>query len=371
MTAVDSVAASGKLWLVEDDSRTHLTPADVSFQGGSTLEETQWIHRRQFGHLLPRRLATWYMDLGGIGWLDDPGIWSHLGELREEYEAALSEPATWSPEVAVIVDEDAALYGTADWQLHRSLAYEMRVALGRVGAPQRWHLLSDLVEGRVPECRAYVMLDCFHLDDIEREAIARETAGSAAIWFYGGGFLGEGPAPAVTPGEAQPTMADATGLPIIAAEPRQTGDPLVIEEWFPGDPVLEPFWTVAEAPDVEVLRRLDDGTPAIALSPTDAGLRAYVATLGCSTEDLRELLRRAGVHIYCDSGDMVLTDDRFLCVSAMSAGEKIIQLRDPATVIDALTGETLTTDAASFALSMELGEARLFWLEAGAPGPAP
>jgi hypothetical protein len=166
-------------------------------------------------------------------------------------------------------------------------------------------------------------------------------------------------------------MADATGLPIIAAEPRQTGDPLVIEEWFPGDPVLEPFWTVAEAPDVEVLRRLDDGTPAIALSPTDAGLRAYVATLGCSTEDLRELLRRAGVHIYCDSGDMVLTDDRFLCVSAMSAGEKIIQLRDPATVIDALTGETLTTDAASFALSMELGEARLFWLEAGAPGPAP
>lgn len=363
MTAIDSIHAAGKLWLVEDDTRTHLTAEGEGFEGGSTLQETQWIHTRQFGHLLPRRLATWYMDLGATGWLNDPGIWSNLARLREQYERALGEPPTWSPDVAVIVDEEGALYGRADWALHRSLVYETRIALARAGAPQRWHLLSDLVAGRVPKCQAYVMLNCFHLDGEERAAIARETAGSAAIWFYGGGFLDDGPAQPAAPGEVQATMADATGLPIIAGEPRKAGDPLSPVTWFDGDPLLEPFWTVREDQGVEVLTRLADGTPGIALAETDAVLRAYVAPLGCTSADFRKLFLRAGAHVYCESDDVVLTDDRFLCVSATSAGVKAIHLRRPATVTDAVTGEVVAAEASSFSLSMELGEARVLWLD--------
>ena len=60
---------------------------------------------------------------------------------------------------------------------------------------------------------------------------------------------------------------------------------------------------------------------------------------------------------------MVLTDDRFLCVSATSAGVKAIHLRRPATVTDAVTGEVVAAEASSFSLSMELGEARVLWLD--------
>lgn len=363
MTAVDSIAAAGKLWLVEDDTRTHLTPPGAGFEGGSTLRETQWIHARQFGHLLPRRLATWYMDLGATGWLNDPGIWSHIAGLREQYQRALQEEPSWSPEVAVIIDEDGALYGRADWGLHRSLVYEMRMALARTGAPQRWHLLSDLVAGKVPKCRAYVMLNCFQLGLEERTAIARETNGSAAIWFYGGGFLSEGPADLAAPGDLQMTMAEAIGLPITVAEPRKAGDPLPADPWFDGDPLLDPFWTVREDPGVEVLTRLADGTPGIAVATTGAGLRVYITQLGCTAGDLRALFRRAGVHVYCESDDVILTDCRFLCLSASSPGEKTIYLQTPATVTDALTGEVVAADSASFTLPMELGEARVFWLD--------
>jgi hypothetical protein len=42
---------------------------------------------------------------------------------------------------------------------------------------------------------------------------------------------------------------------------------------------------------------------------------------------------------------------------------KAIHLRRPATVTDAVTGEVVAAEASSFSLSMELGEARVLWLD--------
>lgn len=365
MTAVDSVRGAGKLWLVEDDTRTHKTPPDsaADFPGGSTLEETQWIHTRQFGHILPRRLATWYMDLGATGWLDDPGIWERIARLGAVCRANMDRPAQWSPEVAVIVDEEAALYGAPTWELHRPLVYEMRMALTRAGAPVGYYLLSDLVAGRVPPARLCLLLNCFQLDASERAAVARQTAGRAAVWFYGAGYLADGPAADTAVGELEPSMCEATGLPIVRAEPQRAGAAVIGEPWAPSDPLLDPFWTVAEAQGVEVLDRTSAGAPALAVAPTAAGLRVYAAGLGTSSANLRELYRRAGVHIYCDSDDLVVTDDHAMCVSATSEGVKTIHLRRPARVTDALTGELVSSRASEFALPLRMGESRLLVLE--------
>jgi hypothetical protein len=99
MAPVDSVAAHGKLWLNEDDTRTHVSPPDAGYGRAATLEETWGVHQRNLGHLLPRRMACWWMDLPGDGWLDDAGIWQNLGALWNLYPEDAA-PIPYHPDVA-------------------------------------------------------------------------------------------------------------------------------------------------------------------------------------------------------------------------------------------------------------------------------
>jgi len=363
MSPVDSVRAAGKLWLNEDDTRTYLTPEDSGYGRVDTPEGSHWVHQRNFAQLLPRRLACWYMDLGGIGWLDGQDLWDNIARLREAYEDRLPTPATFAPEVAVIVDEVSPYYTKCTSALHSPLVYQMRSQMARLGAPVRIHLLSDLEAGRVPSAKAYLFLNCFRLSDGQRQAIARVTTGRAAIWFYGGGFLGDGAASATAAGELEERMSDAVGLPLrrIGSQPGTSrlaeGDGSIGT-----DLTLEPCWAVDEGAGTEVIARYADGSIAAAWGETGEGLRAYIGALHCPAGVLRPLLRRAGVHLYATTDDVVLADDRFLGLAATSAGVKRIRLPRQATVTDLLSGEVLGEGIDRFELTMALGETRLLGL---------
>ncbi len=359
MCAVDSVRDHGKLWLNEDDTRTYLTPEKAGFGRVETPQGTLWVHQRNFAQLLPRRLACWYMDLGGQGWLNGADIWQNIGRLRELYEQALQQPATWSPEVAVIVDEVSPYYTKCTRDLHSPLVYQMRSQLFRMGVPFRINLLSDLTTGKLPPAKAYIFLNCFHLTDEDRRAIAAATKGRTAVWFYGGGFINE---------EASvQNMRQVIGLPLErgkaqAGQVARGSDGLCAglpEEPFGTKTVLDPLWTVREAEGVRVLGRYADGSVAAAVQDTTDGLRAYIGALHTPARLLRNLLRESGVHLYLDSDDVVLTDGKFLAVVASSAGKKTIMLPRKSDVMDLLTGESVARGAERFELEMELGEARL------------
>jgi hypothetical protein len=359
MSAVDSVRGAGKLWLNEDDTRTYLTPPGSGFGRVDSPRGTLWVHQRNFGQLLPRRLACWYMDLGGIGWLDGADIWRNIGELRKLYEAELDVTAPWKPEVVAIVDETAPWYTGAGRELHSSIVYEMRSQLFRMGMPFEIRLLSDLVAGRVPKAKAYIFLNAFHLGEAERRAIARATEGAAAIWLYGGGLLDDGKAPNVAVGQAVPTAASATGLPLVRgkAQPGRvtptTGLP------FGTELVLDPLLSVQEQEGVEVLGRYADGSVGAALVTRDENLHAYIGAVHCPASVLRAILWRVGVHVWCDSGDVVLTDGSYLAISATSAGEKTIRLPGSHTVTDLLSGDVIARGTTTLVLRLELGETRL------------
>jgi len=359
MSAVDSVRAAGKLWLNEDDTRTYLTPADSGFGRVDTPQGTLWVHQRNFAQLVPRRLACWYMDLGGIGWLNGADIWGNIGHLRDLYEAEQDRPAQWTPEVVVIVDESAPWFTGAGRELHSPLVYEMRSQLFRMGMPFEIRLMSDLVAGRVPKAKGYIFLNAFHVDAHELGAIVRATYGAAAIWFYGAGLLDDGPAREVRAGWDMPNCGYTTGLPMIRGANQPGRITPVTGEPYGTDLVLDPLLAVREQEGVEVLGRYADGSAGAALEETQQGLRAYIGAVHCPASLLRAILVRARVHVWCDSDDVVLTDGSFLGVSATHAGEKTLHLPEPSTVTDLLTGEVLATDASSLTLTLTLGETRL------------
>jgi len=362
MSAVDSVRAAGKLWLNEDDTRTYLTPADSGYGRVDTPQGTFWVHQRNFAQLVPRRLACWYMDLGGIGWLNGADIWDNIAKLRNLYEPEIDRPAQWEPEVIAIVDEMAPWYTGVGRELHSPIVYEMRSQLFRMGMPFEIRLMSDLVAGRVPKAKAYVFLNAFHLTGAERAAIAEATRGAAAIWLYAGGLLDDEPAPDVVAGDEVPTSAAATGLPIVRGTPQPGRVTPPTGDAYGTDLVLDPLLTVREQVGVEMLGRYADGSVAAAVASRPEGLRAYIGAVHCPASVLRDLLARAGVHVWCESDDVVLTDGSFLGLSATHPGQKTLRLPAACNVTDLLTGETIATGATSVSLDMALGEARLLRL---------
>jgi len=67
MSPVDSVQLHGKLWLNEDDTRTHLSSPDAGYGRVDTPQQTRWVHQRNFANIFVRRAACWWMDLPGLG----------------------------------------------------------------------------------------------------------------------------------------------------------------------------------------------------------------------------------------------------------------------------------------------------------------
>ncbi|MBM3472310.1 MAG: hypothetical protein FJX75_03425 [Armatimonadetes bacterium] len=360
MCAVDSVRSGGKLWLNEDDTRTYLTPPDSGFGRVDTPQGSIWVHQRNFAQLLPRRLACWYMDLGGTGWVNGPDLWESIGRLRAIYDRELARPATFAPEVAVIVSETSPFYTKCTSALHSPLVYQMRSQCFRLGAPIRIHLLSDLTAGKVPKAKAYLFLNAFHLTDADRDAIRRECNGAMAIWLYGAAFLNED--------AGERNMADVIGMDLLRGTPqpgRVTPEPgpvtADLDAPFGTDTVLEPLWTVTEGPGVQILGRYADGSPAAAV--TADGKSAYLGALHVPARLLRNLLKRAGVHLYSDTDDVILVDREFLGVAATSAGTKTLSLPEAYTVVDALTGQTLAVRTDNLELTIQLGETRLLLLQ--------
>lgn len=363
MSAVDSVRGHGKLWLNEDDTRTYLTPPDAGYGRVDTPQGTFWVHQRNFAQLWPRRLATWYMDLGGTGWLNGKDIWENIAPLQQFYQEHLDEPACWAPEVALVVDEASPCYTACTSKMNSPQVYEMRSQYYRMGAPFGIYLLSDLVEGKVPPAKVYFFANAYRLDDRQREAVLAVTRGKTAVWFYGGGFLNES--------ADDENMSQMIGLKLKRGTPEsgkvipeKTASPLAagLNEPFRTETALDPLWVVDE-PEADILGRYSSGGAAVAAKQTPDGLRVYIGTLHCPAKLLRNILRASGVHVYNDSDDIVLTDGRFLGLSATSAGLKHVSLPRACAVVNALDGKEVARDTKQLDLELALGETRLFLLE--------
>ena len=94
MNAGESVSLASKMLLREDDTFTCLaqgTPPGHD-AGLSNVEDTRAALRRNVSIEALRNYATWWMDLGAVGWFDDVRFWDEMRGLRALDEAMLRQP---------------------------------------------------------------------------------------------------------------------------------------------------------------------------------------------------------------------------------------------------------------------------------------
>lgn len=360
MTAAESVALAGKMWLNEDDTATHLSLGNAPGhkERVSTLPETNALLVRNVAQEAMRNFGVWWMDLGGTGWFDDPGMWAEMTRLKPLDEALLAHPTPFRPAVAAVIDERSMVRVAAGGTtVTRPGVYMVRNPLGRMGAPYGQYLLDDVAAGKVP-AKMYVMLTSWCLSAQQRKSLLQATREATKIWCYAPGYFDD---LRVSP-EA---MREVTGFdlqPVTPekawAEPTEMGKKLGLTQGWGAKTRVRPLFAAVDAKPDEVLARYSDGSAAVAMRRGPNGLSVFVGPPGVTSELLRVAARQSGVHLFTEVDCNVCANGPFLSVHASQDGPLPLRLQGSAEIYDVLTGQSLGRGP-QVTLPIKFGETRV------------
>lgn len=341
MTAAESVALAGKMWLYEDDTRTSVSEPDAGFDRAKSVEETCAQLRRNTAQCALRNFATWWMDLGMSGWFNHPQYWQEMKRLEALDQAMLKTPRPFRPEVAAVIDESSMTRVSFGGQVVTVPGvYSVRQPLGRMGAPYGQYLLDDVTAGRV-SARMYVLLTAWSLSPDQRRQLLDTTRGSLRIWCYAPGYL-------EPHGTSLEAMQQLTGFRtrLLAstkawAEPTPTGKALGLSAPVGTQEPIRPLFAAADATPDETLATYPDGSAAVALRKTSDGWSLFVGPPGLTSELLRLAARKAGVHLFTQTDCNVYANGPYLVLHTCQPGPLEINTGRVAPVCDLLSGVTL------------------------------
>jgi hypothetical protein len=184
MLTAESVAAAGKMYIYEDDTRTHLAKSDrfPGYESGAdTVEQSQALLRRDAGQSAVRNCGLWWMDLGGTGWFNDARLWQVMRELEPVDRYFLDHPTPYRPDIGVFLDEVSVLKITAG-KYSSQMIGRAREPLDRLGAPYGQYLLDDLLNGTVKPPKLCVMFNPAAFDESQKNRIRQAAGNSALLW---------------------------------------------------------------------------------------------------------------------------------------------------------------------------------------------
>ncbi len=360
MTAAESVALAGKMWLCEDDTRTYLGTGNFpgQFDGAKDLAETQTMLRRNVAQEATRNFATWWMDLGMTGWFNDPRMWDEMQHLEAIDRVFLTKPIPYRPEVAAVIDERAMLETAASaWTLTEPGIYQVRRPLARMGAPYGQYLLDDVVRGRV-QAKLYVFLNAWQLSSAQRQALLKTTREVCRVWCYAPGLHdGDRTSP-----EAMRQVSGFRLEPVSPARawatPTDLGRQLGLRTAFGSESPITPLFAASDASPAETLATYPDGSAAIALRRVARGWSLFVGVPGLSSELLRLAARKAGVHLFADTDCNVYANGPIVALHGPQDGIITLDTERRSKVYDAIDGNLLGSGP-RIALPLKKGETRV------------
>ena len=198
MTAADSITLAGKLWLNEDDTSTHVAYINGNRapgwkNGATTPAESDLLLRRNLMVADFHNFSTWWMDLWGIGWFNDPGLWENMKKFAP-LNAGLRQ-AKLRFQVADVIDETSLLYlAPAGFRINSNAAVSVplvkfgRSARNRIGASVGQFMLDDMLEGKI-DSDLFIVTSAWALTAEQRGKLRSIAAKKPVFWCYAPGWM--------------------------------------------------------------------------------------------------------------------------------------------------------------------------------------
>jgi len=376
---VDSLAVHGKLYLSENDTKTHLAPSgdspdDYNPRMDSRFQ-TEQVHLRAMGQAMAHQTAVAWMDLWGEGWLDAEDIWSRFATFTARYGEFIKHRRARSPEVVVLVDERSLLHVQRGEAFLRRLLQEQRSQIQRSGASVGFYLQSDVTARNFPtDAKLYVFLTPYRLPADQRAAIKEKLQrdGKTLVWMYAVGVCDER-------GQPEESAHDVIG---ITLRPQSWNCEVGSRFTEPRHPLTEhlhnknlgvrerlnpSFFVDDDSPGIVSLAEyLQTGLPSVAVREMAGWRSVFCGEPTLSLDFFRSLCRYAGVHLYTPSGeDYVFAGHGWLTIHATRDGSHTLFLPEATALYDLNESRLLGEDIRECAMSLRARTTRCFF--AGTP----
>ena len=374
MGLTESVRAHGKLWVDENDIRTHLSPGEIGSLGKTAdVQQTLDVQWREVANVLAHGSAMWWFDRTG-GWYDDPQVLAAVGRMEQVAQQALAWDRASAGEIALVVDDISLAYLAEGTALSFPLLNRQKMELARIGAPVDVWLLEDIAAGLAPEYKLYIVANAFVMDEALREAVRAQLGrnGKTVLWIYAPG--------AVADRFSGRSIRDLTGFPAAFVERQgairvaitDPGHPLLadaagVTEYGPTRPLAPVFFS--DPRGVEVLGKLQ--VPLQQGTAGSAGLAAlrfptwtsiYSAAPDVPGPLLRSFARAAGVHLYVDTGDAVYANRSLVAIHAATTGQRTLYLPRRTDVYDLIADRLVGSNVTEVPLALVEGQTALYYI---------
>lgn len=363
-----SAALHGKLFIDEGDDQTYLEkrkPKPDHRCHVNTVEETQALLYREFGNTVTHGVGLWYMDLNG-GWFRDPALVDTVGRMRKWADVSMRHSRKRNAQVAVISAPESEFYlgyrRTPDNEISYGLYHDQMGEFYRTGAPFDWYLIDDLEAVRDKGYKVFVFLDCFYLTAEQREAVeSLRSENRTLVWFFAPGYASQ----------EDLSLARMEALTGFALEPVEEGM-LRGEVCATGAMVgiakrQKSLFVVRPGAGVRELARGTDNLKqktVLALKRNAEWTSVFSSIPGLTADQLRELYREAGVHVYTDCGDVLSANESWLMLHTKTAGRKHVILPNKCRKITEITAEKVVAEnARTFSIDLPNYCTAVFLLE--------
>lgn len=345
-TFVNSLALNGKLWIDEGDYRTTFKTAPGSNPTGGgqdgvgdsmpfikSTENVYEVLKRQFGKQMVFSTGTWYFDLVERGWFDDAPFWKLNGQLAGLADKYQSLKKGSRPEVAIVMDE-SAMSLSGDGRLGQDLLAASRKVIYRSGLSFGLYMMEDLVAGKIPDAKLYVLLNPWRIDSAEAKKLegVLHKKGKTTLWLYGAGDTSLADFRSLTGLNVQEKKGQSFDNTIKTAANAGSLLPGLTGNAALSGIGANPLYTVNEAAGVQVLGRYQNvsGSPAgYAMTEKDGWTSIFYGSSSLTLEVLKSAARKAGATVFSDvsstSGDVLYADQGLAVLHTATAGNKTIR----------------------------------------------
>lgn len=385
---VSSFHRNGKIFFNEFDLRTYgaLTAweselATMSFS--RALDDPMWcsINRKLAGQMYALRMGWWYLDMAG-GWFEPDGIAADIGDTVSVCRRLdASRPTRWSPDVALVVDEDGAMLRNIITHYYNSdegaLLGEQMQSLAAGGVPSDRWLMQDWLEdpSLALRYRTIVFFGMYDIDDRRAALLDRLRSKGRTLVFMAGtgaargveriGFsLGEKTFPAQHETIAEPDVGCNMNSLLHACKITEL---LGVRKGWPWQYKSPTRLYIKPSPDLRSMARFtEDGTIAVAERSDASAKLVYVASYGGLTpEYYHRLAIESGAYVPADGyGLEIDMNGDFMSLHCLRSGRYDIRLPFAADVQNLKTGGRVASAAKSIKMDLEAGETRWYRLKA-------
>ena len=362
MSAVDSVAAHGKLWINENDILSFHVP-------DSSFEFANRILQRDLAAILVHRAGTWWMDLFDTAPFADPRLWSTMGTYGYvNYQNLYVSPKPYLPDVCLVSDAVSNLYVADDTIIPKNSLMLLKNYAMKAGVSTGFYTFDDFAAGIGPQCAAYVFANTTYVSDAQAIAVNQrlDREGALAIWQYAPGFLGPQSA-----GADRSSLLTGISLAQVDGYTGTNGTgPLTGKQWgFRFGSTLSPRLVVKDPSAISLGTYYVDGLVSTAIKRVGSHNSLFVGDFILSSDFIRVATNQAGAHVWVADDSIVHTDGNLLVVHSGVSGTKRINLPTGVTA-KLLSGQLAGQDTTSVSSTFSVGETQWFQLN-GPPALAP